>query len=343
MKKYSYAIFIARLQPFHIAHYELLKIALEQAETVIVVIGSYKRTASPRNPFSGEERETMLRAALSKEENDRVRVLLMRDSLYNDNLWLASLTQRVAEITNYSDDIILVGHNHDSTSYYLDCFPQWKSYFVPNIGRLPHATKIRELYFLDDPQYKQYVHKTTVSFLEEFRGTDKYARLETYFDAIEEYKALWKGAPFPPTFSTVDAVVIKSGHILLVRRGGTMGEGQLALPGGFLNQKETLKVGALRELREETGLSIQKEELDKAIKGKEIFDAVERSERGRTITTAFLIDLGSVYLPKIKSGDDAKSCSWMPLNEVFSIEEEFFEDHFFIISYFLGSPFSRAV
>jgi bifunctional NMN adenylyltransferase/nudix hydrolase len=78
--------------------------------------------------------------------------------------------------------------------------------------------------------------------------------------------------------------------------------------------------------------------LEKAIKSKEVFDAIDRSERGRTITTAFFIDLGSGPLPKIKAGDDAKLAKWIPLNDLFSQESSFFEDHYHIIQYFVGSP-----
>src|SRR5271163_1576052 len=87
-KPFEFSIFIGRFQPFHLAHYELVKDALNQADTAIVVIGSYKRAPSPKHPFSGEEREAMIRAALTPEENVRVKILYMRDYLYNDNQWL---------------------------------------------------------------------------------------------------------------------------------------------------------------------------------------------------------------------------------------------------------------
>jgi 8-oxo-dGTP pyrophosphatase MutT (NUDIX family) len=42
--------------------------------------------------------------------------------------------------------------------------------------------------------------------------------------------------------------------LLTVRRGPGPGEGKLALPGGFLEAKESWQEGAVRELREETGI-----------------------------------------------------------------------------------------
>lgn len=42
--------------------------------------------------------------------------------------------------------------------------------------------------------------------------------------------------------------------LLMVRRGEDPGYGQLALPGGYLDVGETWQEGAVRELREETGV-----------------------------------------------------------------------------------------
>lgn len=336
-KPFEFSIFIGRFQPFHGAHLDLIREALNKADTAIVIIGSYKKAPSPKNPWTGEEREAMMRAALSVEENARVKVIKMRDYLYNDNLWIADLTQKVSEITEDSESIILIGHEHDKSSFYLKLFPQWKTYLLPNIDKFPHATEIRYSYFTHDINYKKSLHPKTVEYLEEFKKTDKFKSLKAYFDAIRDAKEKWEGAPFEPIFHTVDAVAIRSGHVLCVRRGKAYGGGQIALPGGFLEPKERIRTGAIRELKEETAIALSKEELDKSIKGSQVFDHPDRSERGRTITTAFFMDLGAGPLLKVKGSDDADKAWWMPLNEFYSREEEFFEDHFHIINYFVGS------
>jgi len=171
--------------------------------------------------------------------------------------------------------------------------------------------------------------------MEVFAKTPEFNRLYKEHQHIQDYKAQWVGAPFPPTFVTVDAVVICSGHVLVVRRKGALGNGLIALPGGFLNTNETIVNGCLRELREETSIKIHVNELRKHIVDERVFDHPTRSLRGRTITHAVYIDLGRGELPPVKGTDDADKAWWMPLAELHAREAEFFEDHAHIVQRFI--------
>ena len=334
MKKFEYCIFIGRFQPFHLAHKELLIEALNQADKVIVVIGSHNKAPDIKNPWTAEQRVQMIRNSLSKEDNERIITIFMRDYLYNDNLWLTDLQQKVYDKTNGSDNIAIIGHEHDRSSFYLKLFPQWKLISVKNIDKYPHATELRRLYFTYDNGYKKYVAEEVADYLDAFKNTPTFIKLKDEFEFIKQYFIAWEGAPFPPTFVTVDSVVIKSGHVLVVRRKGNPGKGLIALPGGFLNQNEKIKFGAIREIKEETGIKVSKEDLDSAIIDQRVFDHPDRSLRGRTITHAFLINLKSGPLPQVKGNDDADKAWWMPLSEFYTRESEFFEDHWHIIAYY---------
>lgn len=334
-KDFEYCIFIGRFQPFHLAHYELLKEALAIADVAVVVLGSHNKAPNTKNPWESFQRQEMILAALTPEEKNRIRFVHMRDYLYNDNLWITDLQQRVSDATLNSESVALIGHAHDHSSYYLDLFPQWKFISMNNIDKYPHATDIRAKYFTGQ-KYDEFIHPATAKYMEDFKGTDLYSNLVQEFSYLKKYKDAWALAPFPPTFNTVDCVVIKSGHVLVVRRKGNPGKGLIALPGGFLNQNEKIQVGALRELKEETAIKISKQELESQIADQHVFDHPERSLRGRTITHAFLINLKPGLLPQVKGSDDADKAWWMPLSEFYTRESEFFEDHFHIISYFVN-------
>jgi bifunctional NMN adenylyltransferase/nudix hydrolase len=134
---------------------------------------------------------------------------------------------------------------------------------------------------------------------------------------------------------TVDAVVEQSGHILVVKRRAEPGKGLWALPGGHLEEFETLNDGVIRELREETKIKVPDPVLRGSIHNTRMFDDPYRSNIGRVITYAAHIKLaGDTKLPKVKGADDAEKAVWLPIGMI--KEDMFFDDHFHIINYFLG-------
>jgi len=347
-------VFIGRFQPFHNGHKAVIDTALEQAKEVVVVVGSSFAARNIRNPFTFEERKAMIEACFSdpkyfmyegaqgRIKTPRVKVVPVSDYPYDDNKWVNAIQKIVDETVPDATDVGLIGHSKDSTSYYLNIFPRWKNHIeVGDVDGI-NATDIRKHLFggenaevfnnhLPSP-VKDVIRKV---FLGGDTGkTPAYETLIAEHLMIRKYKEAWKAAPFPPTFMTVDAVVVQSGHILLVKRGDMPGKGLWALPGGFLNQDETMLTGAIRELKEETKIKVRVPVLKGSVKGSKTFDAPNRSARGRTITQAFLIDLGVGELPKVKGSDDAEKAFWVPFNKV--KQEKMFEDHFHIIDNFIN-------
>ena len=115
---------------------------------------------------------------------------------------------------------------------------------------------------------------------------------------------------YPHPAVTTDCVIFgydaREGlSVLLVERGGEPYKGCLALPGGFMNIDETAEAGALRELREETGLETAH------IEQLGCFSDVDRDPRERVVTIAFM---ALVRKTEVRGGDDAASAEWYPLS-----------------------------
>lgn len=336
-RKYDAIVFNGRFQPLHNAHVEIIQKAAELAEKVIVVVGSTNQPRTFKNPFSFEEREYLIQNIFMGLKTELI-IEPNYDTIYNDNAWVLRVQNIVARHTTEDSKVAIIGHKKDETSFYLDMFPQWELVEVDLIEELS-ASQIRELYFKKDfnPNFiRSVIPENVLQYLENFSQTEEYQQILREIDFVEKYKSPYAGFPYPPTFVTADAVVVQSGHILMIRRRAEPGKGLLALPGGFLDAygDKSLEDAMLRELREETRLKVPAPVLRGSIVESKVFDAIERSTRGRTITHAFYINLPSGELPQIKAGSDATSAKWVPISQINS--SECFEDHYEIINYFTG-------
>lgn len=334
-KLYDYGVTIGRFQPFHIGHMHLIDRALQHCENLILVIGSINEPRNLYNPFTFQERSEMIMNSFGYHDRQRLHIVGVEDSRYNDELWIKSIQEQVRNviinrkksgfdrIDIQGAKVSLVGHQKDETSFYLKLFPQWNSISVENYQNIS-ATPIREKYLLEGDI--SFVPYEVSEFLEKFKRTDEYAQINREAKFIENYKRQFESLPYPPIFVTVDACVVQSGHVLLVRRRAEPGKGLYALPGGFLNQKEQILDGIIRELREETRIKVPEPVLRGSVKELQVFDLPHRSARGRTITHAALIHLNAdTKLPKVVGSDDADKAFWLPLEQV--RRELFFEDH----------------
>jgi bifunctional NMN adenylyltransferase/nudix hydrolase len=339
-KKYDTLVLIGRFQPFHNAHLLLAGRATALADKLVFICGSANQPRTYKNPFTFDERRTMIYEAtrgfggtltVSIEPNP--------DTIYNDQAWAVRVQALVAKHTKPGERVGIIGHRKDPSSFYLDMFPQWGFEEVELLEPLD-ATDIRSLFFKRDVNMnfiKHVVPQTTFDFLETFKATPEYEQVIREREFVINYKKQYASLPYPPIFSTADAVVIQSGHILLIKRRAEPGKGLWALPGGYVNANtdKTVEDAAIRELREETQIKVPAPVLRGNIVRSKVFDAIDRSPRGRIITHAFYIQLPDGELPKIKGSDDADKARWVPIAEVKS--EETFEDHYEIIQHFLGA------
>jgi bifunctional NMN adenylyltransferase/nudix hydrolase len=337
-RKYDTLVLIGRFQPIHNAHLDIIKRATALTDQLVIITGSAAQPRTYKNPFTSAERERMIKYAAGGL-NMQISIEANPDTIYNDQAWAVRVQALVAKHTKPGARVGIIGHKKDDSSFYLDMFPQWGFEDVELIEFLS-AVNIRDLYFKRDVNMsfiRGVVPQTTFEFLTEFKTTPEYEQIIREREFVETYKKQYASLPYPPIFSTADAVVVQSGHILMVKRRAEPGKGLWALPGGYVNANtdKSVEAAMLRELREETQIKVPVPVLKGSIVRSKVFDAIGRSPRGRIITHAFHIQLPDGELPKVKGSDDAEKARWVPIAEVKS--EDCFEDHYEILQHFVGA------
>jgi len=109
----------------------------------------------------------------------------------------------------------------------------------------------------------------------------------------------------------VGAIIIREGEVLLEKRKNEPGKGKWSVPGGLVELGESVEQTVTREVKEETGLEVEKpEHID-------VVDNIIRDESGRVKYHFVIID----YFMKLKGGtmkamSDAEELKWVPLSDV---------------------------
>lgn len=111
----------------------------------------------------------------------------------------------------------------------------------------------------------------------------------------------------------VGAVVFKQAKILLIKRGKPPKESQWSLPGGGQHLGETLKEAVLREVQEETGLTIEIDCLLDAV------DFIEKEDDAVAYHYS-LIDYAADYVSgSLRASSDAVDANFFSLEEALSL------------------------
>ncbi len=123
---------------------------------------------------------------------------------------------------------------------------------------------------------------------------------------------------------TVDAVILinNKNDLVLIRRKNPPFQGELALPGGFVDVGETVEEACIREAYEETNINV------KIIKLVGVFSQPKRDPRGHTVSVAYLCE-PQTKKEKPKAKDDAAAIEIVSLSKISSLKLAF--DHMNII------------
>ena len=118
---------------------------------------------------------------------------------------------------------------------------------------------------------------------------------------------------YPRPALAVDCVVFgyeeEALRVLLIQRAAPPFEGGWALPGGFVHVDESVDDAAVRELREETGVSrLYLEQLY-------TFGAIDRDPRERVVSVAYFA-LVKMSEHEVRGATDARDAAWFAIDDL---------------------------
>lgn len=317
---------------------------------VLVLVGSSNKQRAIKNPLTFVERRDILYTIFGGD----IVVRPLPDYDYQYDVWETNLHNVIFEYANMHLKErhflpVFVSSDRGDDSEQRDF---WKSGgdtlvvdpYICIDGSDISATKVRGI-----------LSKTAIGKVYEEEDLQKMMPLESrqFFDehqdihsvivkeqeAIDNYNWIWEfnKTPYPVIFQATDAFVTDSnGDVLLIKRGGDFGNGQIAMAGGYLEHDLTLKENMKKELLEETNLDLSKHR--HLISGSWTCDAPLRSARGRMITTAFAIHLVDTTIEdllksgEVVAGDDASEVLKVPLFDIKSGHACLYSDHAGIIT-----------
>ena len=113
-----------------------------------------------------------------------------------------------------------------------------------------------------------------------------------------------------PSAANVAFIVNENDELLVERRKNEPAKGMLDLPGGFTDIGETAEEGVIREVKEETGLTIENPKYLFSLPNVYLYSDLKIN----TLDMFFLYRL--VGKAEITAMDDAAECMWIPLKEI---------------------------
>ena len=107
--------------------------------------------------------------------------------------------------------------------------------------------------------------------------------------------------------TAVDAIVLRNGKVLLVRREFPPFKNHWAIPGGFVEADESVEEAVVRETYEETGMKV------KVLSLVGVYSNPRRDQKRGTIAIAFLVRPLS---RRIRGSIETSEVKWFKLNRL---------------------------
>ncbi|RKX95143.1 MAG: phosphohydrolase [Spirochaetes bacterium] len=109
----------------------------------------------------------------------------------------------------------------------------------------------------------------------------------------------------------VGAVIFKNDEVLLIKRGNPPLAGEWSIPGGKLEENESIIEAVKREIKEECNVLV---DIDDLI---DMFEYIEKDEENRVKYHFIVFDFKAQYLKgKLNHLSDASAARWVKLNDI---------------------------
>jgi len=159
-------LLIGRFQPFHLGHLEALQFALSKVDKLWVGLGSSNKPAEKNNPFSAEERKTMILSSIDNSMKNKISIYFIPD-LDNHVKWIEKIDTIVPKFDIVFSNDPLTDHLYSKRTISVISIP-----FL-NRDKLS-GTNIRNL-IISDQKWENFVPEGTKNFLINF-GVKKHLK-----------------------------------------------------------------------------------------------------------------------------------------------------------------------
>lgn len=229
---FKHALYIGRFQPPHLAHLQSIQFALEHADQLLILLGSSNLARSHKNPFTVAERRHLLRESIREYGQQhgldlgpnlqRLQILALPD-FFNSARWAWEVQQMIERHLGSQAQPVLVGLEKDTSSAYLQWFPDWERLPVPHDLSI-NATDIRTALWSNNKLPSE-TPQAVLRFLESFQKGPHFTRLQAEWNAVQKLKST-----LTPPLLEERWVWYAGEHIWLQYRTDPIGQDLLAFP-----------------------------------------------------------------------------------------------------------------
>ena len=159
-------LLIGRFQPFHLGHLEALQFALSKVDKLWVGLGSSNKPTEKNNPFSAQERKTMILSSIDNSMKNKISIYFIPD-LDNHVKWIEKIDTIVPKFDIVFSNDPLTDHLYSKRT--INVIP------IPFLNRDKlSGTNIRNL-IISDQKWENFVPDGTKNFLINF-GVKKHLK-----------------------------------------------------------------------------------------------------------------------------------------------------------------------